>query len=54
MSIGPEYQTDDEVAEEILKPVEDILAKEAEELKKADEIIREAERQAKPILDPEL
>jgi hypothetical protein len=30
-----------------------VLAREDEELKKVDEIIQEAERQGKPVLDPE-
>jgi hypothetical protein len=54
MSDFPSSRSDDDVAKEVLKPVEEMLAQEIEDLKKADELIREAERKAKPILDPEL
>jgi hypothetical protein len=54
MSTDPAARSDDEIAEEIVKPLEDLLAKEDEELKKAEEIIRAAESKAKRVLDPEL
>jgi len=54
MSMDLENRSDEEEAEEVLKPIADILAGEIEELNKVDEIIREAERKGKPILDPEL
>jgi hypothetical protein len=53
MSIDPTNQSDEDVARDIFKPVEELLAKEAEELEKMDEIIHEAERKSKPVLDPE-
>ncbi|HYT95646.1 MAG TPA: hypothetical protein VEL76_43405 [Gemmataceae bacterium] len=53
MSIDPEPRSDDEIAKEILKPIEEMLAKEDEELKKVDEIIREAERKSKAVFGPE-
>ena len=53
MSIDPLGRSDDDVAREVVKPMEEILAKEDEELKKVDELISEAERKSKPILHPE-
>jgi hypothetical protein len=52
MSIDPLHQSDENIAAEILKPMEELIAKENEELKKADELIREAERKSQPILHP--
>jgi hypothetical protein len=54
MSVDQVDRSDDDVAREILKPVEELLARDDEELKKADELIREAESKSKPILDPKL
>jgi hypothetical protein len=53
MSTDPLDRSDDDVANDILKPVEELLAKEDEELNKVDELIREAERKSKPIVHPE-
>jgi hypothetical protein len=53
MSADPTARSDDEIAKELCKPIEDLLAKEDEEIKRVDEIIHEAERKAKRILDPE-
>jgi hypothetical protein len=53
MSTDPVARSDDEIAEEIVKPIEDLLAREDEELKKVDEIMREAEGKCKGILEPE-
>jgi hypothetical protein len=53
MSIDPSARPDDEVEAELLEPVEEVLAQEDEELKKADELIREAERKTKRIFHPE-
>ena len=46
-------RSDEDVAREILQPIEELLAHEDEELKKVDELIHEAHRKSKPILDPE-
>jgi hypothetical protein len=53
MSPDPSDLSDEDVTREVFKPIEELLAKEDEELKKVDELIREAERKSKPILDPE-
>jgi hypothetical protein len=53
MSIDPWDRSDDEAAGEILKPLEEVLAKEDEELKKVDELIREAESKSQHMLHPE-
>jgi len=53
MSIDPRNRSDDDVVKEVLKPMEEILAGEEEELKKMDELINEAKRKGKPILHPE-
>jgi hypothetical protein len=53
MSIDPSARSDEEIVGEILEPIEEVLARGDEELKKVDELIREAERKSKPILDPE-
>ena len=53
MSIDPRNRSDDDIVREVLKPMEEILAGEEEELKKVDERINEAERKGKPILHPE-
>jgi hypothetical protein len=53
MSTGPLNRSDDDVAKEMLKPIDDLLAKEEEELKKVDELIREAERKRKFMYQPE-
>jgi hypothetical protein len=53
MSSDPSHRSEDDVARELLKPIEELLAKEDEELKKLDELISEAERKSKPILHPE-
>jgi hypothetical protein len=51
MSIDPD-RSDDDVAKEILKPMEEFLAREDEELKKVDAHIREAERKSEQMLHP--
>jgi len=53
MNTNPVNRSDDEIAKELFKPIDEIIAKEDEELKKVDEIIHEAERQAKKVLEPE-
>jgi hypothetical protein len=53
MSMDPRDRSDDDVAREILKPIDELLAREDEELKNVDEVIREAERKSQPILHPE-
>jgi hypothetical protein len=53
MSTDPLEQSGEDVAKEVFKPIEELLAKEVEELKEVDEVIHEAERKAKPVLDPE-
>jgi hypothetical protein len=37
-------------AAETLKPIDDLLAKEAEEMRKADEMIQDAERKSKKVI----
>ena len=53
MNIDPRNRSDDDVVKEVLKPMEEILAREDEELKKVDELINDAKRKGKPILHPE-
>jgi hypothetical protein len=53
MNTDPVFRSDDEIAKEILKPIDELLAKGDEELKKVDEVIHEAEKKSKPVLDPE-
>ena len=53
MSTDPLDRSDDDVAKEMLKPIDDLLVKEDEELKKVDERIREAERKHKSMYQPE-
>jgi hypothetical protein len=53
MSTDPLEQSDDDVAKELFKPIEELLAKEVEELKEVEEEIHKAERKSKPVLDPE-
>jgi hypothetical protein len=53
MSTDPLDRSEEDVAKEIFKPIEELIAKEEEELKKVDEEIHEAERKSKPVLDPE-
>jgi hypothetical protein len=53
MSIDPKNRSDDDVVREVLKPMEEILAREKEELENVDELITEAEKKGKPILNPE-
>ena len=53
MSVDPRNRSDDDIVREVLKPMEEILAGEEEELKKMDELIDEAERKGKRILHPE-
>jgi hypothetical protein len=50
---APSERSNEDIAQEILKPWEELVAKENEELQKADERIQEAERKAKPIIDPQ-
>lgn len=53
MNLGPCGRSDDDIVKEAVKPLEELLAREDEELKKVDELIREAEWKSKPILHPE-
>jgi hypothetical protein len=53
MSIGAWGRSDDDVVKKVSKPIEELLAKDDEELKKVDELIREAEEKTRPILHPE-
>ena len=53
MSNYPFDRSGDDIAKELLKPLERILAEEDEKLKKVDALIQEAERKSKPVLDPE-
>jgi hypothetical protein len=53
MSTDSSDRSGEDIAKELFKPIEELLAKEDEELKKADELIHEAERKSKPVLDPE-
>jgi hypothetical protein len=50
MSIDPDEMSVEVAAAEILKPIDDLLAKEAEELKEADEMIDVAETKARKII----
>ena len=52
MNIDPD-RSDDDVVQEVLKPIEEVLAREDEELKKVDEAIREAERKCQHMFHPE-
>jgi hypothetical protein len=52
MSIDPD-RSDDDIAKEVLGPIEEFLAREDEELKKVDELIREAESKSEHVLHPE-
>ena len=52
MSIDP-GRSDDDVAKVILKPIEEVLAREDEELKKVGEVIRGAEGKCQHMLHPE-
>jgi hypothetical protein len=53
MSTDPSDLSGEDVAKKLFKPIEELLAKEEEGLKKLDEEIHEAERKSKPVLDPE-
>jgi hypothetical protein len=53
MSVDLTGQSPDDIAREIFKPIEELLARENAELKQVDELIREAVRKSKPVLDPE-
>lgn len=53
MIVDPAGRSNEEIAREIVKPAEDLLDKETEELKKVDDMIHELERKSKPILDPD-
>jgi hypothetical protein len=53
MSIYPSEKSNDELVREIVKPFEELLAKADEKLKQTDQLISEAERKGKLILDPE-
>jgi hypothetical protein len=50
MSIDIDERAVANEAAEILKPIDDLLSKEAEEMKKADELIREAETKSKKAI----
>jgi hypothetical protein len=54
MATDPADQTANKETEKIIKPIEELFATDDEKQKKAEELIREAERKCKPILDPEL
>ena len=54
MTIDPWANPDEQVAREVLKPLEEVLSRADEELKQIDEKIHEAERKSKAVLDPEL
>jgi hypothetical protein len=49
MSIDPEIEAE---AEKILKPIDDLIAKEIEELKEADKKIEKAERDCDKVFPP--
>jgi hypothetical protein len=51
MSIDPEEVIENEI-EEILKPIDDLLAREEDDLKKACETIGRAEDKAKKVIIP--
>jgi hypothetical protein len=53
MSIDPSGRSDEEIAKELVKPLDELLAKEDEELKKVDELIQEAEWKEKQVYHPE-
>jgi hypothetical protein len=53
MSTDPLDRSDEDVVKRLLKPVEELLAREDEELKKVDELIREAERKSKAVFHTE-
>jgi len=52
MNTDPDERTVEDAAGEILKPIDDLIAKEAEEMKEADEIIGAAEAKARKIIVP--
>jgi hypothetical protein len=52
MSIDPDW-SDDDVVKGILRPIEEVLAREDEELNKVDEAIREAESKCQHMFHPE-
>jgi hypothetical protein len=52
MSTDFKNRSNEEIAHEILKPFEDLLAREQEKLKEADQKIREAENKANRVLHP--
>jgi hypothetical protein len=49
MSIDPDETPVEDAAAEILKPIDDLIAEEAETLKKANEKIDEVERKSKKV-----
>jgi hypothetical protein len=49
MSIDPEVEAE---AEKILKPIDDLIAREVEDLKKADEKIEKAEKKCDKVFPP--
>jgi hypothetical protein len=46
-------RSDDDVVKKLLKPIEEVLAREDEELKKVDERLHEAESKCQHVLHPE-
>ena len=54
MSTDPLGRSDEDAVNEVFKPIEDTLVSQEEEVKRLDELIREAERKSKAVLDPEL
>jgi hypothetical protein len=49
----PLDRSDEDVTKELCQPLEELLAKADEKLKKVDELIHEAEGKGKPVLNPE-
>jgi hypothetical protein len=54
MTTDPADQSANKETEKTIKPIEELFAKDDEKHKKVEELIREAERKSKPILDPEM
>jgi hypothetical protein len=49
MNIEPDEKSIENEAAEILKPVDDLVAREAEELKNADKTIQKTEKKSKKV-----
>jgi hypothetical protein len=52
MSTPLSHRSNEDIAREIVKPLEERLARADEVLQKVDDLIREAEQKSKPMLDP--